>query len=375
MSTTFVTGATGVVGSAIVRALLEEGSDRLVLLMRAASAREAQERLDGLRAFWAIPEAALADRIEVMTGDTSLPAFGVEPAQLARIARQVSRIVHCAALVRMNLPLAEARASALGAARNVLDLARASARAGSLAKVEFISTVGVGGMLPGVLPERFITAPRTYHNTYEQAKAEAEILVADGIAEGLPITLHRPSMVVGDSRTGAVRQFQIFYHLVDFLSGRRTRGLFPAFGQTRLDIVPVDYVAAAVTWSSRTRDTAGRVLHLCSGPDASPRLDELRTRVRAAYRAAGITVPAAITFPPRAVALAIPILSALLPRERKRALATLPVFLAYLTGNQGFSNAQTRATLDSAHVALPPVDSYLDLVLTAYLRSVKEGRP
>ena len=124
-------------------------------------------------------------------------------------------------------------------------------------------------MLPGALPERWITESREYHNTYEQAKAEAEVLVARGVAEGLPITVHRPSMVVGDSRTGDVMRFQIFYHLVEFLSGRRTFGFFPAFGATRLDIVPVDYVANAVVWSSGRQDTVGRILHLCAGPEES----------------------------------------------------------------------------------------------------------
>ncbi len=367
MGTTFVTGATGVVGSEIVRQLLAQGPDRLVLLIRAASASEARARLDSLGASLGLHGNALEGRVEAIVGDTSLPSFGVEPPRLAAIAAHTRRIVHCAALVRMNLPLEEARASALGAARNVIDLARSAARAGSLAKVEFVSTVGVGGLRPGVLPERFIAEVRDYHNSYEQAKAEAEVLVEQAIGEGLPITVHRPSMVVGHSHTGEVRQFQIFYHLVDFLSGRRTRGLFPSLGDTRLDVVPVDYVANAVVWSSTTRDTIGRVLHLCTGPEASPRLVVLRSRVRAAYRRAGMGVPAAVTVPSRAIRMALPLVSALLPRERRRALAALPIFLAYLTGSQGFANADTRRTLAAAGIALPAPDDYLDRVLAAYL--------
>ena len=367
MSTIFVTGATGVVGSQIVRCLLERERDRLALLVRAASPSEASARIESLRESWGLPPDVLAGRVDVIAGDTSLPAFGLDARRHAALAADVTRIVHCAALVRMNLPLEEARASALRAARNVLDLARASARSGALAKVEFVSTVGVGGMLPGVLPERFIDTPRTFHNTYEQAKAEAEGLVEEAVAEGLPVTVHRPSMVVGHSRTGQVRQFQIFYHLVDFLSGRRTRGLFPDLGTTRLDVVPVDYVADAVTWSSTTRETIGRVLHLCTGPEASPRLDALRSRVRAAYREAGFAVPPAITLPSRMIAMAVPVVSALLPRDRRRALATLPIFLAYLAGSEGFANAQTRRALAAAGITLPLPDAYLDRVLAAYL--------
>ena len=369
MSVVFLTGGTGVVGSAIARAILERSSARVILLLRGRSDDEVLERLQTLLAYWKLPEADLAARLEVARGDTSLPLFGLDPERFQRIAAECTRVIHCAALVRMNLPLIEARASAVNAAENVLELARASRRAGRLVKVEFLSTVGIGGTRPGVLPERWITEPRAYHNTYEQAKADAERVIADGVAEGLPITVHRPSMVVGDSRTGEVIRFQIFYHLVEFLSGRRTFGLFPAFGATRLDIVPVDYVADAVVWSSGSQDTSGSVLHLCTGPEGSPRLDALQSRVRASFVAAGLDVPRRISLPPALLQAAIPVIRALLPAPGRRSLSSLPIFLAYLSGDQGFANTQTRRLLGAAGIPLPPVDSYLGKVLDRYLRT------
>jgi thioester reductase-like protein len=83
-----------------------------------------------------------------------------------------------------------------------------------LKKFEYISTVGVGGKMNGPLPEKRLTIPREFHNTYESSKAAAEDLVWAAAEGGLPVTVHRPSMVVGDSRTGRVRGFQIFYHLL-----------------------------------------------------------------------------------------------------------------------------------------------------------------
>ena len=228
MSAFFLTGGTGVVGNTIARALLASPTDRLTLLLRGGSDEEVQERLKTLLRFWNLPSMEVSDRVRALRGDTSLPRFGLNSSRFERVAAECSRIIHCAALVRMNLPLADARASAVSAAENVLELAGASRRFGRLEKIEFLSTVGVGGNRPGVLPERWINEPRGYHNTYEQAKAEAEVVVARGVAEGLPITVHRPSMVVGDSRSGEVIRFQIFYHLVEFLSGRRTFGFFPA---------------------------------------------------------------------------------------------------------------------------------------------------
>jgi thioester reductase-like protein len=367
MSVYFLTGATGVVGSAIASVLLARPENRLAVLLRGDSDAEVQDRLRALGAFWKLPEADLQNRVEALRGDTSLPRFGLASERFERLAARCSRIVHCAALVRMNLPFAEARASAVGAAETVLELARATARTAGLEKVEFLSTVGIGGDRPGLLPEAWINEPRGYHNTYEQAKAEAEVVVARGVAEGLPITVHRPSMVVGDSRSGEVIRFQIFYHLVEFLSGRRTFGLFPAFGGTKLDIVPVDYVAQAVAWSSGRRETSGCVLHLCTGPEESLSLDALQARVRAAFVAAGLNVPRRVSLPPAMLRAALPAIRVMLPASGRRALSTLPVFLAYLAAGQGFANAETRKILGEGGITLPTVESYLNKVLQRYL--------
>ncbi|MDV7391197.1 hypothetical protein RZS08_07585, partial [Arthrospira platensis SPKY1] len=86
---------------------------------------------------------------------------------------------------------------------------------------------------------------------------------------------HRPSMVVGAAATGRIIHFQIFYHLCEFLSGRRTFGLFPRLGTARLDTIPVDGVARAIGWAGGRPEWAGRVLHPCAGPEQATRLKRL----------------------------------------------------------------------------------------------------
>src|SRR6185312_130864 len=239
-------------------------------------------------------------------------------------------------------------------------------RHGTRAKLEFLSTVGVGGRLEARLPERFITEARRYHNTYEQSKAEAEEFVREQIARGLPATVHRPSMVVGDSRSGHTIGFQIFYHLVEFLTGNRTFGAFPSFGKTCLDIVPVDYVSAAVVWSSEQESTVGKILHLCSGPDGSLPIGVLQQRIRSQFAAAGARLPPMVKLPPALFRAAARIIGALSPPQLKRAIATLPIFLDYLAEDQAFENGATRRLLGAAGIALPAVESYLSKVLGYY---------
>ena len=368
MSAYFVTGGTGVIGSAIAERILGEPSTRRVtLLIRARSDAELASRLDGLLRFWA-PSAAARERVAAVRGDATLLRFGLDEGAFAMLARECTHIVHCAAIVRMTLPLEEARRSAVAAAKNVIALARA---AGRLEKIEFLSTVGVGGRWAGPLPERWITEPRAFHNTYEQAKAEAEDYVRGELAASpLPITIHRPSMVVGDSQSGRVLRFQIFYHLAEFLSGRRTAGIFPALGTSALDVVPVDYIAEAVAWSSRAASTVGHILHLCSGPELAVPLTALRSIVRSRFSTAGLNTPGPFTIPSSLLRGALPVAAWFVREDARRALATLPVFLNYLAERQAFANGATRRVLDGI-VPLPRPSDYLERVLDYYLANRK----
>lgn len=367
MKTYLVTGATGTVGSAVVPLLLEDPEARVVLLLRAGDAGQLEARLEILYAFWGLPPGdARRQRVHALRGDVEAPRLGLDPDQWQALATTCTHILHCAGKVRMNLPIEAARQAAVASARNVVELARAALDRGPFAKVEFVSTVGVGGRMPGPVPERWITEARTFHNTYEQSKAEAEDLIRAEVEAGLPLTVHRPSMVVGDSRTGQVVHFQIFYHLCEFLSGRRSFGLFPDLGEARLDIVPVDAVARVLVWSAHEPGTVGRILHLCSGPRRSLRLMELRRTVRAVFRAHGVPVPPSLVLPLSWIKATVPLIVALSPEKTRRALSTLPIFFDYLGEEQAFANELTTLLLAQAGINLPDPRDYVERVLAWY---------
>jgi nucleoside-diphosphate-sugar epimerase len=221
--------------------------------------------------------------------------------------------------------------------------------------------------MSGEVPEHWILTPREFHNTDEQSKAEAEEIVRAECQRGMPITVHRPSMVVGDRNTGRIIHFQVFYHLCEFLAGKRTLGLSPDFGAARLDTVPADYVARIIYWSSTRSSTVGRVLHACSGPSYAMSLGALRDHVRQAFRSAGQRLPPIITLPPRAFSSVIQLASIFMSASTKRAVRTLPVFLDYLATDQAFANHQTQALLSNEGIGLPAPVSYLNQVLSFYL--------
>lgn len=368
MSVYFVTGATGAVGSALVPMLLEDPAAQVHLLIRAPNGETLGRRVDDLFRFWDLGEQEqdYRSRIRAMRGDAAEPQFGLDDDAYTQLTGSVNRIVHAAGAVRMNLPIEEARRSAVTSAQRIIDLAHVCQQQGVLEKIEFVSTVGVGGRLPQV-PEDWITTPRVFHNTYEQAKAEAEGLIRGHLDKGLPITVHRPSMVVGHSRTGKIIHYQIFYHLCEFLSGQRTLGLFPPLGNAGLDIVPVDYVARVLAWSSTRPDMAGRILHECAGREGAVSLTELRSRVRALFSSHGRRVPPVVTLPTWAFRGLLALVSHFLSEQDRRAVRTLPVFLDYLASPQVFQNLHTRALLTGEGESLPGYQAYFDVVMDGYL--------
>lgn len=370
----FVTGATGVVGSALVPLLLEDPNSRIWILMRASDAKHLDQRFQELIAFWDLDPEQAADarrRITPLLGDTDHRHFGLAESCYFGVARQCTHIIHCAGVVRMNLPLELARQHALGSARNVVELAIACQQFGGGPKVEFVSTVGVAGRLNGLIPETWITQAREFHNTYEQSKAEAEVYLREQIdLHRLSVTVHRPSMVVGDSQTGKIIHFQIFYYLCEFISGRQTFGILPSFGDAGLDTVPVDYVASVLKWSADQGEaTAGRIFHLSSGADAIP-LRELRSLVLERFSSQQVKIRSGINLPSVFFTAILAGIVPVLPDRLRRRVKAVPVFIDYLRDRLIFDNAQTLSFL-AAHSGptLLSTNQYIRTVVNAYVRT------
>lgn len=212
-----------------------------------------------------------------------------------------------------------------------------------------------------------MSLPRAFHNTYEESKAEAEQVVAREIEAGLPITVHRPSMVVGDSISGKVLHFQVFYHLCELLTGRRTLGVYPLLPEARLDVVPSDFVARAIVWSAGRIDAMGKILHLCAGEDGIIGLMDLRRLVRTAYAARGVALPMSVPVPASVFKGAVPLIRLFTSGKTRRALGTLPVFFDYLATRQSFATTQTQRLLAPAGIEAPQVERYLAAVVGYYL--------
>jgi long-chain acyl-CoA synthetase len=188
-------------------------------------------------------------------GDLTAPGLGVAPGALDG----VTEIVHCAASVSWGLPIHEARAVNVEGTRRVLEVASGLR---GLRRFVYVSTAYVAGRFEGRFGEDDLFVGQEFRNTYEQSKAEAEQLVHDA---GLPSVIVRPSIVMGDSKSGFTPVFNVLYWPLRAYSRGLLREI-PASPQARVDIVPVDYVADAIV--AALRSNVGGSLNAVAGDGA-----------------------------------------------------------------------------------------------------------
>ena len=354
----FLSGATGVLGSQLALQLLEQPDTKLWLLIRARSQAQLEQRTAELNTYLTAQGARdLQTRVRCVRGDAELERYGIDTEQYARMSRSLTHVVHAAGDVHFQRTLDEARRTAVAGISNAITLARDAERP---RKLDYVSTVGVAGRRDGWIYEVPQPVDGTrYRNSYEHAKAEAELLLLAEMARGLPATIHRPTMIVGHSQTGQIKHPQAFYFMIDYFLGRKGDGIVPDCTSIPMDTVPVDYVARAIDRSLQRPQFTGEILHLSAG-SAALRLGEVVARARAMLTLRGAQLPSISTLALEAHALHL----ADKCRQGSRFHQAISQFQPYFHDLIEFDNQRARALLEPEGITLPSVDSYLERVLS-----------
>jgi len=268
-SLTLLTGATGALGQEVLCQWLENQpvQARLLVLARGKGKGGAKKRIDTIlhKRFSGPALAHARQQVTVLNGDMSEARLGLEARLYQEVVERTAQVIHCAAAVRFDQPIEEARQSNLEGTRQVLQLAKAARRAGQAGRLDYVSTAYIAGKRQGVIYEGDYSHNKGFHNSYEQSKYEAEGLVRQAQNE-IPIAVYRPSIIIGNSRTGETSNFKAFYWPVRAFAMGQLRFL-PGVSSCQIDLVPVDYVAAGITYLARQEQAIGGCYHLTCGRD------------------------------------------------------------------------------------------------------------
>lgn len=239
--TIFLTGATGLLGSYLLRIFLQNGH-KVYCLVRRRNSENLRERVIETLKFWG--NRFSTKNLIVLEGDITKDRLGFDKQSYLKLKDEIEEIFHCAAITNLNRPLEQIREVNVEGTRNTLELANEFQKNGKLLKTNHISTAYIYGNYVGRFKENDLDKGQEFHNTYEQSKFEAERIVEFYRKKGLWIDIYRPPIIIGHSKSGKILKFRNIYQLLYLCSLGIFNSLPVLNSYTR--IVPVDSVSEAI---------------------------------------------------------------------------------------------------------------------------------
>jgi thioester reductase-like protein len=349
-----LTGFPSFLARRVARQILSaEPSTLLYATVRAKVAKEAEEALLEL------PKGD-RERLVIVEGDTAAMDLGLSGKEFRALSSEIDRIHHAAQVTYLGVDRKAAEQVNVKGAQEVLELARACP---SLKCLVHYSTTQVAGDRTGLVREEELDLGQTFRTVVAETRARAEKVVRRYMHD-VPITVVRPTTIIGDSVTGEVDRFDGPYLLILLIvtSPAEIAVPLPGRGDAPLHLVPIDYVVRAAHAIGRNPAAPGRTFHLVDPhPLTAKRVFELVARAGGRPSPRGF-IPTNLT-------------KALLRTPGLERFAKSPrAFVEQLATPVRFDARNTEEILASTGISCPPFESYVDNIV-AYVRDrVREKR-
>jgi short-subunit dehydrogenase len=362
-----VTGATGFIGGRLVKRLLAERTGRIHCLVREGSLGRLELRMEE----WG---ADAHERVVPVIGDLGESRLGLDDHTLEELREAgVDTVIHLAAIYDITAPAAAQQRANVEGTRHVVQVANALG-----ARLHHVSSIAAGGLYEGLWQEDMLEeAEEGLDDPYFSTKHEAERVLRKEAT--VPWRVYRPSIVVGDSRTGEIDKIDgpyYFFRLMKLL-GDRLPAWLPLISPEggTINLVPVDYVVAAMDrivhltderWDGKGYHlvdphpkTVGQLLDLVAKAADGPRFP-LRVDV-------GIidVVPSTVRELVGTVTPAVATAQFLL-----RQVGIPPETLQFLDWPTTYSDDNTRAALAGTDIQCPQLEHYIDRLYYFWLREL-----
>lgn len=265
-----VTGGTGLLGNYLAKDLLKRDY-KLALVVRGNEQSSANERVESMIQRWETEIGCVLPRPVVLEGDVCQPNFGFDSRQIEWVKSHCCRVLHSAAVLQFNCfsDQEEPWRTNLGGTKHAIDLARLC----NIKDFDYVSTAYVCGRRTERVLETDLECGQQFRNEYEKSKFAAEKLIRQ--AEHLDsVTVYRPAVIVGDSKTGFTTTFHglfLYLRLIATLvptQQRNQNGLIetpirlPMDGDEPRNLVPVDWVSQVIAKLLACPEAKGKTFHL-----------------------------------------------------------------------------------------------------------------
>ncbi len=274
MAKVLLTGFPGFLGSELVRRILaRKERPTVVCLVQPKFATLAKRRLAEIEAEIAAAPGGGSDRggrLELVTGDITQEELDLE--RPAALAREVNEIFHLAAVYDLSVRRETGLKINVAGTTNILAFAE---RCAKLSRLQYVSTCYVSGRYAGIFREDDLERGQEFNNFYEETKYLAELAVRERMHAGMPVSIYRPAVVTGDSRSGETQKYDGPYFVIRWLLKQPTVAVLPVPGdpkRTRINLVPRDFVIDAIAALSKWKGATGKCYQLAD-PDP-PTIDE-----------------------------------------------------------------------------------------------------
>jgi len=253
--TIFLTGFPGFIAGRLVERLARDGA-RFLLLVQPAFVARAHAGIARI----VETTGAHASQFRILEGDITLEDLGLAHADLEEARRETTSVFHLAAIYDLAVARELALTVNVEGTRNVNRFALSLPH---LRRYHYVSTCYVAGRRTGVILESELRHDAGFRNNYEETKYLAELEV-DALKRELPVTIHRPAVVCGDSRTGETAKYDGVYYLINYLRMFPRALSIANIGNTdvRLNVVPVDFVVEALAALASDERAAGATVQL-----------------------------------------------------------------------------------------------------------------
>ncbi len=247
----FVTGASGFIGRHLIEHLAKRKGDIYVLVRQ-----QSLEKLDDLIEQWQIDKK----RIHAIVGDISAPGLALKKADSDRLKGKIHHVFHLAAVYDLTLDAESQQAANIDGTRNTVKFAEAI----NAKCFNHTSSIAAAGLYQGIFREDMFDEARGLDHPYFSSKHESEGIVRRECS--IPWRIYRPGIVIGSSQTGEIDKIDGPYYFFKLI--QKMRAVLPAWMPTigleggRINLVPVDYVAAAMDHIAHQKDLDGKCFHL-----------------------------------------------------------------------------------------------------------------